>query len=102
MSLQEDSSKESTKELYMQTECTKMLDKAYRFFHDGHVQDLKCHPLCVVWVLYVARVLASMKKIFYHVTILHGSQLIRLRWYIVPVLQGYLGACNCNIILLER
>ena len=72
MSLQEDNSKESTEELYRQTEYTRMLDKAYRFFHDGHMQVLKCHPMSHLedMVCVVARMLASMKKVFYHVTIL--------------------------------
>jgi len=72
MSWQEDSSKESTRELCMQTEYTRMLDKAYRFFHEGYVQDLKCHLRSHMedMVCVVARVLASMKKVFYHVTIL--------------------------------
>ena len=66
MSLQKDNSKESTEELYMQTEYTRMLDKAYRFSHDGHVQDLKCHPMSHLedTVCVVATVLASMKKVF--------------------------------------
>ena len=37
----EDTSDESW---YESVEYTRTLDKAYRFFKDGHVQDLKYHP----------------------------------------------------------
>ena len=66
MSLQEGNSKESTEELYMQTEYTGTLDKAYRFLHDGHVQGLKCHPIPHLEdiVCIVSRVIALVKKFF--------------------------------------
>ncbi|XP_065913758.1 uncharacterized protein [Dysidea avara] len=75
MSLQEDSSKESAEELYMEAEYTRTLDKAYRFFHDGHVQDLKFHPMPHLenGVCVVSRVLASMKKVFYHLNLARHS-----------------------------
>ena len=96
MSLQEDVSKESAEELYMQTEYTRTLDKSYRFFRDGHVQDLKFHPMSHLedMVCVISRVLASMKKIFYHVTILicKSSCSIKMAYCTCPA--GLSGCCN--------
>ena len=59
-------------DLYMQIEYTRTLDKGYRIFQDGHVQDVKCHlmPHKPDFVCAASTVLPSMKKgNVYHVNI---------------------------------
>ena len=102
MSLQEDSRKESAEELYMEAEYTRTLDKAYRFFHDGHVQDLKFHPMPHLenGVCAVSRVLASMKKVFYHVTILACKSSCTVKTAYCTCPAGLSGCCNHTIATL--
>lgn len=41
-------------------EYTRTLDKAYRFFQDGHVQNIKYHPLPMLLIIY------AFLQLFYH------------------------------------
>ena len=78
------------------TEYTRTLDKAYRFFQDGHVQQIKYHPLpnvaehsCITSV-----VLPSMKKDrIYNITIFfHPSAHVAHAYCTCPA--GLSGCCN--------
>jgi len=53
----------------MITECTRTLDKAYQFFKDGHIKDVKFHPMTKLedYVCTAAKVLPSMRKDRIHV-----------------------------------
>ena len=46
------------------TEYTRTLDKAYPFFKDGHIQDIKFHPMPHLrdFICIIAKVLPSMRK----------------------------------------
>ena len=58
--------------VYVRVEYTRTLDKAYRFYKVGHVQNIKYHPMPSVsgYVCIAATVLLSMKKDrIYHVAI---------------------------------
>lgn len=50
--------------LHVPAEYTRTLDKGYRFFQDGHVKDIKYHPMDHKpdYVCIMSRVLPSMRK----------------------------------------
>ena len=61
----EDDSASSSKETAgLPTESTRTLRKAYRFFHDGHIQGIKFHPMPNLkdFICVTAKVLPSMRK----------------------------------------
>ena len=62
------------------TEYTRTLDKAYQFFHDGHIQDVKFHPVTHLedFICIAAKVVPSLRKDrVYAVTIVTMSQLVQ-------------------------
>ena len=103
MSVNKDTTKESVKDLYMQTEYTRTLDKGYRFFQDGHVQDVKCHPLPHKpnFVYVASTVLPSMKKdCVYHVNIVVGESPCSINTAYCTCPAGLSGCCNHVIATL--
>jgi len=77
-------------------EYTRTLDKAYRFFQDGHVQHIKYHPLPNVaeHICISAVVLPSMKKDrVYNVTIF-VHQFARISHACCSCPAGLSGCCN--------
>ena len=56
--------KEESEDLHVPAEYTRTLDKGYRFFQDGHVQDIKYHPMGHKpdYICIMSRVLPSMRK----------------------------------------
>ena len=61
----EDNSASSSKEIAgLPTVSTRTLRKAYRFFHDGHIQGIKFHPMPNLkdFICVTAKVLPSMRK----------------------------------------
>ena len=103
MSVQKGNIQQSVEDKYVQTEYTRTLDKGYRFFKDGHVQDLKCHPMphmsdfdCVA-----STVLPSMKRdSVYHVNIVVQKSpcLVNTAYCTCPA--GLSGCCNHVIATL--
>ena len=77
-------------------EYTRTLDKAYRFFQDGHVQNIKYHPLPTVpnHVCVTTVVLRSMRKDrVYSVTVfIHESAHVAKACCSCPA--GLSGCCN--------
>ena len=90
------SSKVMSSESSVCIEYTRTLDKAYRFFKDGHVQHVKYHPLPNVaeHICISAHVLPSMKKDrIYNVTIfVHQSSCVSHACCSCPA--GLSGCCN--------
>lgn len=82
---------------YESAEYTRTLDKAYRFFKDGHVQNLKYHPwtnqtdvICVT-----ATVLPSMRKDrVYFATIIMRESNARVVTAYCTCPAGLSGCCN--------
>ena len=82
---------------YESVEYTRSLDKAYRFFKDGHVQDIKYHPwdnqpdvVCVT-----TTVLPSMRKDrIYHVTLIIRESSARVITAYCTCPAGLSGCCN--------
>lgn len=56
--------KEESEDVHVPAEYTRTLNKGYRFFLDGHVQDIKYHPMDHKpdYVCILSRVLPSMRK----------------------------------------
>jgi len=82
---------------YESVEYTRSLDKAYRFFKDGHVQCIKYHPwnsqqdvACVK-----TSVLPSMRKdCIYHVTLIIRESKARVITAYCTCPAGLSGCCN--------
>ena len=93
MPLGKGNNKESVEDLYVHTEYTRTLDKGYRFFQDGHVQNIKCHPMPRKpdFVCVASTVLPPMRKdCIYHVN-------IAVREYPCSI-----NTCDCNTVLFGR
>ena len=75
---------------------TRTLDKAYRFFQDGHVQNVKFHPMTNQpnYVCIGADVLPSMKKGKYHVWIVLSKHTARVEKAFCVCPAGLSGCCN--------
>ncbi|XP_065903217.1 uncharacterized protein [Dysidea avara] len=83
--------------VYVPVEYTRTLDKAYRFYKDGHVQNIKYHPMpsAFGYVCISATVLPSMRKDrIYHVAIVidESSAHVVTACYACPA--GLSGCCN--------
>jgi len=63
-SLQKKGDEVPPEDVCMKTEYTRTLDKAYKFFREGYVQDVKSHPMLHEpgFVCVASTVLPSMKK----------------------------------------
>ena len=82
---------------YVPVEYTRTLNKAYRFFHDGHVQEIRYHPMLEVpnCVCIAAVVLPSMRKnCFYTVCTLMHQATARVIRACCTCPAGLLGCCN--------
>ena len=78
-------------------EYTRTLDKAYRFFQDGHVQNIKYHPMPEIpdHVCVTANALPSMRKDrIYSVTILILESTARVVKAYCACPAGLSGCCN--------
>ena len=81
----------------MPTEYTRTLDKAYRFFQDGHIQDVKFHPMKNMedFVCIAAKVLPSMRKDrVYIVTIVIQESSCSVATAYCTCTAGLSGCCN--------
>ena len=100
--------KEESGESYKPAEYTRTLDKAYRFFQDGHVQDIKYHPMDYKpdYVCIVSRVLPSMKKDrVYSVTIVlqESNCSVSTAYCSCPAgLSGYCNHATATLYCLEN
>ena len=76
---------------------TRTLDKAYRFFQDGHVQNIRYHPMPSLpdYVCIGASVLPSMKKgKMYSVRIVLSKRTAHVERAICVCPAGLSGCCN--------
>ena len=83
--------------IYVPVEYTRTLDKAYRFYKDGHVQNIKYHPMSSVsdYVCIKATVLPSMRKDrLYHVVIVINETSARAVTACCACPAGLSGCCN--------
>ena len=74
---------------------TRTLDKAYRFFKDGHVQEIKYHPMPQLYdyVSISSKVLPSMRKDrIYNVII---TQQLKFQQHIVVALLVFMATLFC-------
>ena len=88
---------QSTKTEYVPAEYTRTLDKAYRFFKDGHVQQIRYHPMPSVpgYISISATVLPSMRKDrIYHVVIVITESPARAITACCACPAGLSGCCN--------
>ena len=84
-------------DVYVSAEYTRTLDKAYRFFKDGHVQDIRYHPMPRVpgYICVAATVLPSMRKDrIYHVVIVINECTARAITACCACPAGLSGCCN--------
>jgi len=80
---------------YESVEYTCTLDKAYRFFKDGHVQNLRYHPWINQSDITKATVLPSMRKDrIYNVTIIMRESNARVVTVYCTCPAGLPGCCN--------
>ena len=78
------------------TEYTRKLDKAYRYFQDGHIQDVKYHPIPNLsdFVCVSAKALPSMRKDrLYNVTIVICESACSV---VTAYCTGPAGLCGCR------
>ena len=92
-------SKESSSDesWYESVEYTRALDKAYRFFKDGHVQDIKYHPWIsqTDFICISTKVLPSMRKDrIYNVTVIIQESNARVVIAYCTYPAGLAGCCN--------
>ena len=83
--------------VYVPVEYTRTLEKAYRFYRDGHVQDIKYHPMPDIpdYVCIAAKVLPSMRKDrVYHVIIAIHESTARAITACCSCPAGLSGCCN--------
>ena len=76
---------------------TRTLDKAYRFFQDGHVQNIRYHPMPSLpdYVCIGASVLPSMKKgKMYSVRVVLSKKTAHVERAICVCPAGLSGCCN--------
>ena len=79
------------------TEYTRTLEKAYRFFQDGHIQDVKFHPMTNLedFICITAKVLPSMRKDrVYAVTIVMQESTCSVTTACCTCTAGLSGCCN--------
>ena len=82
---------------YESVEYTRALNKAYRFFKDGHVQDVKYHPWInrPDYICISSKVLPSMRKDrTYNVTIVIRETTARVAIAYCTCPAGLAGCCN--------
>ena len=83
--------------VYVPAEYTRTLDKAYRFFKDGHVQKIRYHPMPSVpgYIAVAATGLPSMRKDrVYHVVIVITESTARAITACCACPAGLSGCCN--------
>jgi len=84
-------------DMYVPVEYTRTLDKAYRFYKDGHVQEIRYHPMLNVpgYICISAKVLPSMRKDrVYHVSIIFKECTARVMCAYCACPAGLSGCCN--------
>lgn len=89
--------RKSSGDAYDSVGYTRTLDKAYRFFQDGHVQDIKYHPMPSQhdYVCIVASVLPSMKEDkMYSVRIILSDHTAHIEQAFCVCPAGLSGCCN--------
>ena len=89
--------KTSPKDDYESIGYTRTLDKAYRFFQDGHVQNIRFHPMPdqLDYVCIGATVLPSMKKDkIYNVYIVLSQRTAHVEKAFCVCPAGLSGCCN--------
>lgn len=84
-------------DVYVPVEYTRTLDKAYRFYKDGHVQEIRYHPMLSVpgYICISAKVLPSMRKDrVYHISVIikECTSLVMCAYCACPA--GLSGCCN--------
>ena len=88
---------QSSKIDYVPAEYTRTLDKAYGFFKDGHVQQIRYHPMPSVsgYISVAATVLPSMRKDrIYHVVIVITEHTAHAITTCCACPAGLSGCCN--------
>ena len=97
-STEEDTPKLSNDRLLgVPVEYTRTLEKAYRFYKDGHVQQVKYHPIPMQddHICITAKVLPSMKKNWmYKVVIVICETSIKVSTAYCSCPAGLAGCCN--------
>ena len=85
-------------------EYTRTLDKAYRFFQDGHVQNIKYHPLpnIAVHICISAVVLPSMQKDHMYNVSIFINESARVAHACCSCPAGLSGCCNHVTAALYR
>ena len=89
--------KDDTASSGLPTESTRTLRKAYRFFHDGHIQGIKFHPMPNLkdFVCVTTKVLPSMRKDrVYAVTIVIRESTSLVATAYCTCIAGLSGCCN--------
>ena len=84
-------------DVYVPVEYTRTLDKAYRFYKDGHVQEIRYHPMLNVpdHICISAKVLPSMRKDrVYHVSVIIKECTSRVMCAYCACPAGLSGCCN--------
>ena len=87
---------------YEAIEYTRALDKAYRFFKDGHIQDIKYHPWIsqTDFICISTKVLPSMRKDqIYNVIVIIRESNARVVIAYCTCSAGLAGCCNHVIVL---
>ena len=87
------------------TEYTRTLHKAYRFFQDGHIQDVKFHPMTNLedFICITDKVHPSMRKdTVYAVTIVMRELTCSVTTACYTFTAALSGCCNGHFILLRR
>ena len=84
-------------DVYVPVEYTRTLDKAYRFYKNVHVQEIRYHPMLSVpgYICIAVKVLLSMRKDrVYHVSIIIKEFIARVMCAYCACPAGLSGCCN--------
>ena len=84
-------------DVYVPVEYTRTLDKAYRFYKDSHVQEIRYHPMLSVpgYICIAAKVLPSMRNDrVCHVSIIIKEFIARVMCAYCACPAGLSGCCN--------
>ena len=96
---------QSKDDTHVPIEYTRTLSKAYRFFKDGHVQDIRYHPMPQHqnYIGVRSNVLPSMRKDrVYNTAIILCETTARVANAHCTCIVWLLQPCNSNFVLLRR
>ena len=79
---------------YESFEYTRTLDKAYHFFKDGHVQNIKCHPWTTQPDVICVKATSMRKDRIYHIKLVIRKSCVRVITAFCTCPAGLSGCCN--------